>query len=111
MKRRSFLYSSVAALAVMAAVPALADGMSDAQAIVDKYASKVTAWDGPTTGPKGAKGKTIVILAGDLKNGGILGAANGMQEAAAAIGWTVKGLDGARSINGRPAAVGQAMGA
>lgn len=109
MKRRAFLYSSVAALALMAAVPALADAMSDAQAVVDKYASKVTAWDGPTTGPKAQKGKTIVLLAGDLKNGGILGAANGVQEAAAAMGWTVKVLDGAGSINGRTAAFGQAL--
>jgi len=109
MKRREFLYRSVAAIAVMAAVPALADGWTDAQAVVDMYASKVTSWDGPTTGPKGAKGKTIVVLAGDMKNGGILGAANGMQEAATALGWTVKVLDGAGSINGRTAAFGQAM--
>lgn len=109
MDRRTFLYSSVAAAALMAAAPALADGMSDAQAIVDKYASKVTTWDGPTTGPKGATGKTIVILAGDLKNGGHVGTANGMQEAATALGWTVKVLDGAGSINGRTAAFGQAL--
>jgi len=109
MQRRQFLFSSVAAVAVIAAVPALADAMSDAQAVVDKYASKVTTWDGPTTGPKGAKGKNIAIIAADLKNGGILGAANGMQEAAAALGWTVKVLDGAGSINGRTAAFGQAM--
>ena len=109
MQRRQFLFSSVAAIAVMAAVPALADAMSDAQAVVDKYASKVTTWDGPTTGPKGAKGKSIAIIAADLKNGGILGAANGMQEAATALGWTVKVLDGAGSINGRTAAFGQAM--
>ncbi|MEO6015424.1 MAG: substrate-binding domain-containing protein [Devosia sp.] len=109
MDRRTFLYSSVAAAALMAAAPALADGMADAQAIVDKYASKVTTWDGPTTGPKGATGKTIVILAGDLKNGGHVGTANGMQEAATALGWTVKTLDGAGSIGGRTAAFGQAM--
>jgi ribose transport system substrate-binding protein len=88
---------------------AYADAMSDAKAIVDKYAMKADKWDGPTTGPKAQAGKTIVILAGDMKNGGILGANKGVEEAAAAIGWTVKTIDGAGSVAGRTAAMGQAM--
>lgn len=68
-----------------------------------------TAWDGPTTGPKAAEGKTIVVLAGDLKNGGILGVTTGVEEAAAKIGWSVRVLDGAGSIQGRTAAFGQAL--
>ena len=68
-----------------------------------------TKWDGPTTGPKAAEGKTVVVLAADLKNGGILGVTNGVEEAAAKIGWTVRVLDGAGSIQGRTAAFGQAM--
>jgi ribose transport system substrate-binding protein len=67
------------------------------------------AFDGPTTGPKAAEGKTIVVLAGDMKNGGILGVTTGIEEAAAKIGWTVKVLDGAGSVQGRAAAVGQAI--
>jgi ribose transport system substrate-binding protein len=67
------------------------------------------AWDGPTSGPKAQAGKSIVVLAGDMKNGGILGVVNGVQEAATAIGWTVTVLDGAGSIDGRTAAFGQAM--
>lgn len=67
------------------------------------------AWDGPTTGPAGADGKSIVILAGDLKNGGILGVTGGVEEAAEAIGWDVRVLDGAGSIQGRTAAIGQAL--
>ena len=67
-----------------------------------------SAFDGPTTGPKAAEGKTIVVLAGDLKNGGILGVTTGIEEAAAKIGWTVKVLDGAGSVQSRSAAVGQA---
>lgn len=66
-------------------------------------------WDGPTTGPAGAEGKSIVVLAGDLKNGGILGVTSGVEEAAAAIGWEVRVLDGAGSIQGRTAAIGQAL--
>ncbi|MEL7137542.1 MAG: substrate-binding domain-containing protein [Pseudomonadota bacterium] len=66
-------------------------------------------WDGPTTGPKGAEGKSIVLVAADLKNGGILGVTNGVQEAAAKIGWEVRVLDGAGSVSGRTAAIGQAL--
>ncbi|MCV0426581.1 MAG: substrate-binding domain-containing protein [Roseibium sp.] len=68
-----------------------------------------TAWDGPTTGPAAADGKTVVVVAADLKNGGILGVTNGVEEAAAKIGWEVRVLDGAGSVQGRTAAIGQAM--
>jgi ribose transport system substrate-binding protein len=67
------------------------------------------AFDGPTSGPKAAEGKTIVVLAADLKNGGILGVTTGVEEAAAKIGWEVRVLDGAGSVQGRTAAFGQAM--
>lgn len=67
------------------------------------------AWDGPTTGPSAAEGKSIVVLAGDLKNGGILGVTGGIEEAAETIGWDVRVLDGAGSIQGRTAAIGQAL--
>ncbi len=68
-----------------------------------------TAWDGPTTGPKAAAGKTIVVLAADLKNGGILGVTNGIEEAAKVTGWEVRVIDGAGSVQGRTAAIGQAL--
>ncbi len=68
-----------------------------------------TAWDGPTAGPAAAEGKTIVVVAADLKNGGILGVTNGVQEAAGKIGWDVRVLDGAGSVQGRTAAIGQAL--
>lgn len=68
-----------------------------------------SAFDGPTTGPIAAEGKSIVVLAGDLKNGGILGVTSGVEEAAAVIGWDVRVLDGAGSIQGRTGAIGQAM--
>lgn len=88
---------------------ASADPMADAQATVDKYASPVTEWDGPTTGPKAVEGKTIVVLAGDMKNGGILGVADGVQEAGAVLGWTIRVLDGAGSVQSRTAIFNQAL--
>lgn len=66
-------------------------------------------FDGPSSGPAGAADKTIVVLAGDLKNGGILGVTNGVEEAAKKISWTVRVLDGGGSVQGRTAAFGQAM--
>ncbi|MFN3498796.1 MAG: sugar ABC transporter substrate-binding protein, partial [Pannonibacter indicus] len=44
-----------------------ADAVSDAMADVQKYAGQKTTWDGPTSGPKAAEGKTIVVLAADMK--------------------------------------------
>lgn len=94
MKKRTFL-STVLMGGVVAGLglPALAE----------------VPFDGPTAGPVAADGKSIVVLAGDLKNGGILGVTNGVEEAAKAIGWDVRVLDGGGSIQGRTAAIGQAM--
>lgn len=88
---------------------AFADAMSDARMVVEKYASKVESWDGPVTGPAAQRGKTIVVLAGDLKNGGILGVTSGIEAAAMELGWSVRVLDGAGSISGRTSAFGQAL--
>jgi ribose transport system substrate-binding protein len=66
-------------------------------------------WDGPTTGPKAAAGKTIVFVAGDMKNGGIVGVSKGVEEAARAIGWTVRVIDGQGTVSGRTAALNQAL--
>lgn len=92
MQKRTFI-GGLLASTMLASVPAIAE----------------MAWDGPTDGPIAAEGKSIVVVAGDLKNGGILGVTNGVEEAAAAIGWKVRVLDGAGSIQGRTAAIGQAL--
>lgn len=110
MLRRTFAISLLAlAAATPLAAPALADAVADAMADVQKYAGRKTVWDGPTTGPVAAEGKRIVVLAGDMKNGGILGVTNGVTEAAGVIGWDVTVLDGAGSIQARAAAFGQAL--
>jgi ribose transport system substrate-binding protein len=107
MLRRTVLLSM---LAISVSMPAaFADTKGDAQAFVDKYAQKVEKWDGPTDGPKAKPDQSIVIVAGDLRNGGVLGAVEGMKEAAAAIGWSIRVLDGQGSVSGRAAAMGQAL--
>ncbi len=100
-----------AALAVTLAgpLPVQADAVSDAMESVKQHAGRKEVWDGPTSGPKAAEGKTIVVLAADMKNGGVLGVTEGVEEAADRIGWDVRTLDGAGSVSGRTAAFGQAM--
>lgn len=93
MLKRTFMAVSAAALLTGLGVTVMAE----------------TAFDGPTTGPTAADGKSIVVVAADLKNGGILGVTNGVEEAVDTIGWEVRVLDGAGSIQGRTGAIGQAL--
>ena len=90
--------------------PALADQVTDdAKAVVAAATAPAAKWDGPTTGPAAVGAKTIVYVAGDLRNGGIQGVADGMKEAAAAIGWTLRVLDGQGDVTGTDSAFGQAI--
>jgi ribose transport system substrate-binding protein len=106
---KTVLLASVCALACNAGA-ARADEYSDTAAAKAKAATAhADKWDGPTTGPKIVTGKTIVFVAGDLKNGGILGASEGLKEAAAAAGWKVTVVDGQGSVSARTAAMNQAL--
>src|SRR3954451_4892221 len=90
----SLLMSSLLALAV-GAPAARADAFLDqAKATVRTATEKSGKWDGPTSGPAGTPGKAVVIVAGDLRNGGHTGVANGAAEAANALGWTTRVIDG-----------------
>ena len=103
-------------LAVLVGLSCAAVSAQAQDAFVDSIKAKVAAmtgakskWDGPTTGPKAADGKTIVFVAADMKNGGILGVSKGVEEAGKAIGWTVRVIDGQGSVSGRTAALDQAL--
>ncbi len=106
---RSMLLGATAALALFAAAGARADELADAKARVAAATARVTKWDGPTAGPKAATDKTIIYIAGDLRNGGTEGVSRGVGEAAKAIGWTLRILDGRGDISARTAAVNQAI--
>ncbi len=91
-------------------------GAAHADDFLDQAKAKVAVatmskekWDGPTSGPKAAAGKTIVFVAADLKNGGILGVSKGVEEAGKAIGWNVRVIDGQGSVSARTAALNQAL--
>ena len=89
---------------------ALADPFVDqAKAIVAKATSRASSWDGPTTGPKAVGKKLVVYVAGDMRNGGILGVAKGVKEATDAIGWTYREIDGQGTVSGQSTALSQAV--
>ncbi|AXE25460.1 sugar ABC transporter substrate-binding protein [Streptomyces globosus] len=68
-----------------------------------------TAWDGPTTGPRAVPGKTLVYVAQTMTNPGVAGVAAGVRQAAAAIGWQVRVIDGEGTPAGIQAALSQAV--
>ena len=99
----------VLALAALAAPAHAQDVLAEAKARVASATAPVSTWDGPTAGPKAAPGKTIIYISADQRNGGALGVGNGVTEAAAAIGWTLKIIDGQGSVPQQTAAIGQAI--
>ncbi|MEU8774910.1 substrate-binding domain-containing protein [Streptomyces sp. NPDC048606] len=68
-----------------------------------------TAWSGPTTGPRAVPGKNLVYVAQTMTNPGVAAVAKGVQEAAAAIGWRVRVIDGDGTPAGIQAALSQAV--
>jgi ribose transport system substrate-binding protein len=87
--------------------PALA-AMREEVAVAARHAPP---WNGPRSGPPGLAGKTVALVAEDLRNGGILGVAQGVDEAARVMGWRVRVLDARGSPAGRERALAEALAA
>lgn len=104
---------ATAALSLLGAATARADDdaayLEKAKAYLANVAAPVTKWDGPTTGPKSVGKKLIVIVSTDQRNGGAQGAGDGAAEAAKALGWEVRILDGQGTVPGRATALTQAI--
>jgi ribose transport system substrate-binding protein len=83
--------------------------LAEARAHIAGAVAPVAVWDGPTTGPKAQPGKTVIYISADQRNGGALGVGNGVVEAGAAIGWTVKIIDGQGSVPQQTSGIGQAI--
>jgi ribose transport system substrate-binding protein len=66
------------------------------------------SWDGPRSGPAGVAQKTIAMICEDLRNGGILGVAQGVREAAESIRWQIKVFDARGTPAGRDKAMADA---
>jgi ribose/xylose/arabinose/galactoside ABC-type transport system permease subunit len=58
---------------------------------------------------KAQAAKTIICVSSDSRNGGVKGVADGLAEAAKAIGWNFRVIDGRGEVEGRGQALGQAI--
>uniref|UniRef100_UPI003365A5C2 substrate-binding domain-containing protein n=1 Tax=Variovorax fucosicus TaxID=3053517 RepID=UPI003365A5C2 len=85
--------------------------VTQALRVVSEAAKHGASWTGPQSGPAAATGKTIVFVAEDLRNGGIVGVAQGAREAARILGWTVKIVDAGGTAAGRSKALAAALAA
>lgn len=94
---------------LLAAGAARADMLQDTKDYIKKITAPVTVWDGPTTGPKAAGHKLIVVVSTDQRNGGARGVSEGIEEAAKIIGWDVRVIDGQGSVNARAEGISQAV--
>ncbi len=110
MRYLNFRTVSAAVLALGLSTAAHADEfLEKAQAAIAKATAPVKEWDGPTTGPKLQPGKFLIFIASDMKNGGVLGVKEGLEEAVKAAGWKMDVLDGAGSVKDQLAALNQAI--
>jgi ribose transport system substrate-binding protein len=88
-------------------VPSLS--IAEMRAKVTAASEPAAPWNGPRSGPAGQARKTVAIISEDLRNGGILGVAQGIHEAATAMKWTVKVFDAGGTPSGRDKAASDAL--
>ncbi len=71
--------------------------LAEAQKIVNHAAGVNSTWDGPKTSFSTQKGVRVVYIASNANNPGDIGVYDGLKEAATALGWDVKMIDGQNS--------------
>ncbi len=104
------LAASAAVLGISAACASAQDAFLDeAKTYIESLTAPVTTWTGPTTGPAAQPDKLIVYVSEDQRNGGALGVGDGVKEAAEAIGWEFRLLDGQGAPSTRASAMTQAI--
>lgn len=103
------LFAGGTAFAQLRDAPNVTLSMDQAKALVSELKAIKVPWNGPTTGPKTEPGKLIVYVSTDQRNGGARGAGEGVLEAAKAIGWKARVLDGKGSVSDRATAISQAI--
>ena len=85
------------------------DIVAKAKAYVQQATAHADKWNGPATGPKAQASKNIICVLSDSLNGGVKGVADGLAEAAIAIGWNFRVIDGRGEVEGRRKALEQAI--
>ncbi|WP_062088120.1 substrate-binding domain-containing protein [Caballeronia udeis] len=83
--------------------------LAETQLIIAKATLHGVPWTGPESGPPAQPGKSIAFISEDLRNGGILGVAQGVREAVRTMGWTLKIFDAGGTSAGRLTAFERAM--
>lgn len=89
--------------------PAQTVSVSDARAVVARATERATPWSGPRTGPIAQAARTVAVVADDLRNGGIVGVAQGVREASEQIGWKVRIFNATGTRAGRSNALAAAL--
>ena len=104
------LFGATALAGFSAAAMAADDAyMAKAKEYIATVTAPVTAWTGPTSGPKAQGKKLVIYVSTDQRNGGAQGAGDGAAEAAKAIGWDFRILDGQGSVPAHTSALTQAI--
>lgn len=83
--------------------------INDARQQVSAASVHSPPWNGPQKGPTAATAKTVAVICEDLRNGGILGVAQGIQEAAKVIGWQINIFNAGGTPIGRTKATNDAL--
>lgn len=108
----ALLLSSAFALSAALAMPAAAEpGFLDRMKadVAAATAPGGGAWDGPTSGPTAAKGKTIVFVSLTQNSSGNSDASKGAADAAKAVGWNFSVIDGKGNATDTANALQQAI--
>ncbi len=105
----AFVAAAFIGLGVTAAAAADDAFMKSAKDYIATVTAPVTKWTGPTTGPKAQGKKLVIYVSDDQRNGGAKGVGDGAAEAAKAIGWDFRLLDGQGTPSGRASAMTQAI--
>jgi ribose transport system substrate-binding protein len=82
--------------------------VAEAKAYVATISQPNPKWDGPTVGPIAQRKKSVIYVSADQNNGGARGVGLAAEEAAKAIGWDFRLIDGQGSVAGRSSALQQA---
>jgi len=77
--------------------------------VVAKASERVSQWSGPVSGPAARTGMSVAVICEDLRNGGVLGVARGVGEAAEVLGWRIKMFDAHGTTKGRKNSIAAAL--
>lgn len=80
-----------------------------AKAEIQRRLASEAGYDGPRHGPRAQRTGSVAFVAADLTNGGVAGVAEGVRQAARAIGWRLVVLDGEARVAGRRQALRRAF--